>query len=90
MYEDETIYEFYRCLCENFDEAYVLDTKDITNLKLDELIGLLRIFEMNLEAAKRNKIRVKKNIAFNAQKDFAIKKSTIESIDEINDLKPTL
>ncbi|MBA0799670.1 hypothetical protein Gohar_010173, partial [Gossypium harknessii] len=57
MYEDEAIYEFYECLCENFDEAYVLDAKDITNLKLDELIGLLRIFEMNLEEAKRNKIR---------------------------------
>ena len=61
------------------------ETKDIQNMKLDELMGSLRTFEMNLEDEKGDK--KPKGIAFQAE---SRDNNSIEHLDEDDDIAETM
>lgn len=45
----------------------IKEAKKITTMWLDELVGYLRTFEINLEEAKRERVKAEESIAFTVQ-----------------------
>ncbi|KAK5817417.1 hypothetical protein PVK06_022341 [Gossypium arboreum] len=63
----------------------IKEAKDITTLRLDELIGSFRTFELNLKEGKHDKLRIEKNVAFNIQLSIQTRKQTGKVIDKIKE-----
>lgn len=68
-----------------FKVIAIEEAKDITTLRLDELICLLKTFELDLEEGKCHKVKGEKNVAFNIQSDVETEKQTREDINEIRE-----
>ncbi|KAH1046690.1 hypothetical protein J1N35_037474, partial [Gossypium stocksii] len=63
--------------------AKIEEAKDIITLRLDELIGSLKTFEMNLIEAKWNK--VKQIMAIKVQNTVVSNKKSIKTMEEIKE-----
>nr|KJB15092.1 hypothetical protein B456_002G159800 [Gossypium raimondii] len=53
------------------------EAKKIKTMRIDELLGSLQTFEMNLEEAKTRKLKFEKNISFSVAKTVPTEQSTV-------------
>ncbi|KAK5835007.1 hypothetical protein PVK06_010689 [Gossypium arboreum] len=61
----------------NIKVTFVEEAKNIEAMRIDELIGSLQTFEINLEEAKNGKLKSDKNISFLVAKTVPSEQNTI-------------